>query len=304
MRAQLLSLAAVVSKSVFLIVGITVLIFVLVRAVPGDVVDVMAAEGGLTSDMQMVLREELGLAATWPQQFAVWVERAATGDLGKSLRFQRPVADIVVHALPVTLHLTVWSFLFGLVVGVGAATGAAIWPRSAFPSLVQGLNVWSIAMPTFCFGLICILIFVLWLRWMPLLGNMLLPLVIIGLDVAGQIAKPLYEDLKETSSAAFIRTARAKGLGWGRIVLRHILPNSLSVVLALSGVILAGLVGGTITMEVLFGLPGIGKLALDSIIGRDYPLIQAVILVLALSVVVINLATDLIGRLIDPRLTR
>jgi peptide/nickel transport system permease protein len=287
-----------------LILGISVLVFFLVRVIPGDVVDVLGGDAGLTEEMQASLREELGLTLSWPAQFAGWVGGALTGEFGLSLRFHRPVTDLIAHALPTTLTLSLYSFVLGLGLGIGVAVAAVLWPSSPFPALVNILNVWSIAMPTFCAGLIGVLIFVLWLEWMPLLGNMLIPSLVIGVDIAGQIAKPLHEDLKETLSANFVRTARAKGLTPVRIVARHVLPNSLAVVLALSGIILAGLVGGTITMEVVFGLPGIGKLALDSILGRDYPLIQAVVLFLALSVVVINALTDLTARLIDPRLGR
>ncbi len=291
-------------RSLGLIITITVLIFVMVRTIPGDVVDVLSAEGGLTDEMKQEMRDELGLTASWSDQFFGWTSRALTGDFGVSLRFHKPIDEIVLGALPVTLQLALMSFFFGLTLAVGVATSALIWPRSFCPKLIQALNIWSIALPTFCVGFVGILIFVLWLRWMPLLGNMVLPVIVIGLDVAGQIAKPLYEDLKETQSAAFVRTARAKGLGWHYIAFVHVLPNSMSIVLALSGLILADLIGGAIAMEVLFGLPGIGKLALDSVLGRDYPLIQAVILILAISVILINFATEIAARVIDPRQSR
>ena len=130
---------------------------------------------------------------------------------------------------------------------------------------------------------------------------MLLPALIIGIDIAGHIANPLHEDLQETSTALFVRTAQAKGLHHAAIVVRHILPNSLTVLLALSGLSLAGLVGGTLTMEVLFGLPDVGKLALDGILGRDHPVVQTTVVLIAVAVVLTNLVTELAGRLIDPR---
>lgn len=302
MTTRLATVGATLLRSLLLVLGMAVLIFVLVRIIPGDVVDLVSIEGGLNEEAQQQLRQELGLDRSAPEQLLIWLNNMAHGDLGLSVRFQRPVADLITRALPTTLTLAAFSFLIGLSLAIGVAVAAVIWPRSPFPAFVNAINVWSIAMPTFCAGILGILLFVLWLHSMPLLGNMILPSIIIGIDVAGQIVKPLHEDLKEAATAPYIRTAHAKGLGRGTIVWRHILPNSLSVVIALSGLIVTGLVGGTITMEVLFGLPGIGKLALDSVLGRDYPTIQAVAVLLAGSVVVINAAMGIIARLFDPKL--
>lgn len=301
MRAPV-SLAAALGRAILLVLGITVLIFVLVRVVPGDVVDLLGIEGGLTQAMQDQMREELGLDRGWGAQFLIWVQNLAAGELGLSIRYHRPVEDLIARALPTTLQLAAMAFSFGFVLGVGAAVAAVVWPRSLAPALVHGLNVWSIAVPTFCAGLLAIFIVVLWLGWMPLLGNVWLAALILGIDIAGQLAKPLHEDLKETVGATFVKTARAKGISPFEVVWRHVLPNSLSVLLAISGIVLAGIVGGTITMELLFGLPGLGKLALDSVLGRDYPVIQAVALLLAISVVIVNAAMDVTARLIDPRL--
>jgi peptide/nickel transport system permease protein len=196
------------------------------------------------------------------------------------------------------------SLSFGLAIGISVAAAATIWPRSLFEWLVNCINIWSIAFPTFSVGVAGILIFVIWLGWTSHMGNILLPSLILGIDVAGQIVKPLHEDLKESMESNFIRTARAKGLSPMRIVLYHALPNSMTVALALGGIILAGLVNGSITMEVLFGLPGMSSLALSSIQGRDYTVVQAVILYLALTVVVANFITDIFQRLLDPRLRR
>lgn len=286
-----------------LVVGITLLIFLFVRVVPGDVVDLVGIEGGLTDAMKEEMRQELGLNQSLGRQFVLWVGQLVQGDFGLSIRYHRPVSDLIERALPTTLQLAALSFSIGLVIGVGAAVAAVAWPRSIWPSVVQALNVWSIAVPTFCAGLLLIFVFVLWLGWMPLLGNMVLASIILGVDVAGQLTKPLHEDLKETLNATFVKTARAKGIRPILVIWRHVLPNSLSVLLSLSGLVLAGLVGGTITMELLFGLPGLGKLALDSVLGRDYPAIQAVAVVLAVSVVVVNALVDLLARLIDPRLS-
>lgn len=304
MKARLLAGGLALLHGLVLVVGTAVLVFVLVRLVPGDVVDVFGLQGGITPEMEAELRRQLGLDQGVLAQFVDWIGSLLTGDLGTSLRFQRPIEDMLAVAFPVTLQLGFWAFTIGMSLGIGVAVAALVWPRSVWPAVVDALNVWSIAVPTFCSGLLLILVFVIWLDWMPLYGNMLLPALIIGVDIAGQVAKPLHEDLKETSSALFVRAARAKGLGHAAIVVRHILPNSVTVLLALSGLILAGLVGGTITMEVLFGLPGVGKLALDGMLGRDYPIVQTTVVLIAVAVVLANLVTDLAARFIDPRLGR
>lgn len=291
-----------VLRQLGLVAAIVIAVFLLVRVIPGDVVDVLALQGDLDDAQQEDMRRALGLDAGWPVQLWIWLGAALRGDLGVSLRFGQPVAEMVMVAIPQTLWFALTSLGCGIALGLSLAIAAVIWPRSLAASLVELLNLWSIAVPTFCVGLAAILIFAIWLGWMPVLGAAIAPVVILALDNAGQLVKPLYEDLRESSSSAHVRTALAKGLPRWRIVVFHMLPGALSVAIAMSGIILAGMVGGTLTMEALFGLPGIGRLALDSVRGRDYPLIQAVILVIALGIVAANLLADLAQRLVDPRL--
>ena len=289
-------------RQAMLLAGIAIAVFLLIRIFPGDVVDSMALEGSLDDDAIAALRAELGLDAGTMTQFRIWASRALVGDFGNSLRFDRPASELILAALPTTLGLAALALAAGLALGIVMAAAAALWPGSALPSLVEILNLWSIALPTFCVGLAAILVFSVWLGWLPVIGQWLSPVLILAVDIAGQVAKPLHEDLKEAATASHIRTARAKGLSPARIVLRHLLPNALTTVVALGGLILAGLIGGALTMEVLFGLPGLGTLAYQAISGRDYPVIQAVVLVFAVGVVMVNWATDAIQRSLDPRL--
>jgi len=289
-------------RQAMLLAGIAIAVFLLIRIVPGDVVDSMALEGSLDDEAIAALRAELGLDAGTLTQFRIWASRALVGDFGNSLRFDRPASELILAALPTTLGLAALALAAGLALGIVMAAAAALWPGSAVPSLVEILNLWSIALPTFCVGLAAILVFSVWLGWLPVIGQWLSPVLILAVDIAGQVAKPLHEDLKEAATASHIRTARAKGLSPARIVLRHLLPNALTTVVALGGLILAGLIGGALTMEVLFGLPGLGTLAYQAISGRDYPVIQAVVLVFAAGVVMVNWATDAIQRSLDPRL--
>jgi peptide/nickel transport system permease protein len=285
-------------------VGIMVIVFLLARVIPGDAVDFKAIQGDLTASQQQAMRHELGLDQPILTQFGQWTVRALHGDFGESLRFGRPVSDMLRTALPGTLVFATLSFALALALAIGISVGAVMTGSPILRALVDITNIWSIALPTFCIGVVGILIFSVWLHWLPVLGGMLLPVCIIGIDGAGQIVKPLYEELREAATSAHVRTARAKGLSPWRITLRHLMPTAVPVALALSSLVLASLVAGTLTMEVLFGLPGIGSLTLNAIHGRDYPVIQASILVTAVALVLINGLTDLLHRLADPRLSR
>ena len=153
-------------------------------------------------------------------------------------------------------------------------------------------------MPTFCAGVIFILLFCIELHWLPVIGSFVLPAVIMGLDSGGTIVKPLREELKESAALPYVRTAKAKGLAPLRIAVFHILP-----LLSLSGLVAGSLVAGTLTMEILFGLPGIGSLALNAIQGRDTPVVLAAVSFIAVSLVLINTAVDALHKLFDPRMT-
>ena len=300
---RFLPLLTTVVRGIAQAAGIVILIFLLCRVVPGDVVDVLGLEGGLTAEQAAAMRSELGLDQPIPVQFMDWVLNALRGDFGMSLRFNTPVSDMLMHALPVTAQLASMSFLLGLGLALLLAV-AATSTRSLFLDLtINAVNIWSIAAPTFCVGFIGILIFSIWLGWLPVLGSIGMAIVIIGLDNAGQIVKPLREELKEAVSLPHVRTARAKGLRPSQVAVGHILPAASPIVLALSGIILANLVSGSITMEVLFGLPGLGSLALNAIHGRDFPVIMATITVIAVALVVINTVVDLLSRIIDPRIS-
>jgi peptide/nickel transport system permease protein len=280
---------------------IIVLVFFLTRVVPGDAVDVLNAEGNLTEAQAESLRGELGLDRPVHLQFVDWAGAALHGDFGTSLRFQQPVSHMLMSALPTTLALAGFGFVVGIVISFGVAIAAVMSRRSVFAGVVDLLNIWSISIPTFCAGVLAILVFSVWLGWVPILGNLLFPILILGIDKAGQIAKPLYEELSESSTAAHVRTARAKGLSPFRVAVFHLLPTGVPVALAMSGLVLASLVAGTLTMEVLFGLPGVGSLMLNAIHGRDYPVIQATIVVIAVALVLINATMDLLHRAVDPR---
>ncbi|MCZ0734536.1 ABC transporter permease [Phreatobacter sp. AB_2022a] len=281
---------------------IVMLTFFLCRVMPGDVVDVLGLEGGLTAEQQAEMRHSLGLDQPLPAQFATWISRAAAGDFGRSIRFDRPVGEMLATALPVTAWLAALSFCFGVALALLLATAATAWPARWLDAAIDGVNTWSIAVPTFCAGVLAILVFSIWLGWLPVIGGLLVPVLVIGLDNAGQVVKSLREELREAVALPHVRTARAKGLSPWRIAFAHVLPSAMPVVLALSGLVLGGLVAGSLTMEILFALPGLGSLTLNAIHGRDYPIILAAVTLIAVALVAINTIVDMLHRLIDPRL--
>lgn len=298
---NLFRLLSELGKGLVQCAAIVTLTFIFCRTIPGDAVDVLGIEGGLTAEQALEMRREMGLADPWFVQFFHWLDAALNGDLGTSLRFGRPVAELIANALPVTLKLAGASFALGTALALAIALYSVIRQKSWGQRWVEILNTWSISMPTFCAGVIFILIFSIWLGWLPVLGSFILPVVIMALDNGGQIVKPLSEELKESASLPHIRTARAKGLSPLRIAIYHILPNTTGILLSLSGLVLGSLVAGTLTMEILFGLPGLGSLTLNAIHGRDTPVVLACVAFIAVSLVLINTAVDILRQMADPR---
>lgn len=285
-------------------VGIVVVTWFLCRVMPGDVVDVLGLEGGLSEVQQAEMRVSLGYDRPIVVQFFDWARHALAGDFGRSVRFDRPVADMLASAAPVTIELALGSFVVGVALALGLAIAATSMKSRLLEAAVDGLNIWSIAVPTFCAGVLGIIVFSLWLGWLPVIGSLILPIIIIGLDNAGQIVKLVREDLAEAVMLPHVRTARAKGLSPWRIAVVHVLPVAAPIVLVLSGLVLSGLVAGTLTMEILFGLPGIGSLMLNAVHGRDLPVVLAAVTVVAVALVAINTLVDALHRLIDPRVNR
>lgn len=291
-----------VLRSLAIAFGIIVFTFFVIRMIPGDVVDVRGLEGSLTYSQQSAMRQDLGLNKPWVTQFFEWSGMILSGNLGDSARYARPIVDLLATVLPSTIWLGTTALAIGLVFGIALPTLACLFPRSIFVGIVEFITIWSITIPTFSIGVVSLIIFAVWLQWIPAIGNFLVPALILGADTAGSLAKMLYEDMKDIESAEYVRAARAKGLSRTRIILRHVLPNAMSVTIALAGLMLAGVFTGAITMEVVFGLPGLGTMTLQAIKGRDYPVVQAIIIWLGLAVIFANLVTDIVRKLVDPRL--
>ena len=288
------------------VLGILVVVFVLMRVVPGDPVRMMA---GFDVDEATVraLRHELGLDRPLPLQFAAYVARLARGDLGSSLRSRRPVAEELADRFRNTLVLAVAST--GLAVALGAAIGigAAYFHRSGYDYLTMGAAILGVSVPSYFLGILMILLFAVLLNWLPSGGvggvrHLVLPALTLAASSSSIIARMTRSSMLEVLSAAYVRTSRSKGLRERGVVLRHALPNAMIPVITVVGLEFGFILGGAILVETVFSYPGIGWMMVEAIGTRDFPIVQGGVLLVALSFVLINLVIDLLYAAFDPRI--
>lgn len=288
-------------------------IFVMIRSVPGDPAQVQA--GPDASPEQIVAtRVELGLDHPWPVQYAVWAKNILTGHLGDSFASRAPVVDLIRDAMPTTLLLLVCGMFLGVMLGVATGALSAIkhgtWIDKALGIVISTVY----GMPIFWIGLMMIIVFSLRLGWLPSGGyispledpieslrSLVMPATVLGLALAVVISRFVRASLLDTLSEDYIRTARSKGLTRGQALRRHALRNALVPAITVIGMQFGELLGGAVVIETVFSIPGMGQLMLTAIGQRDYPTLQAALLLLMGLFALINLATDLSYRLIDPR---
>jgi peptide/nickel transport system permease protein len=288
------------------VVGVLVLVVALLHAVPGDPVDVILGEGASHADRD-ALRAELGLDRPALRQLADFAAGALRGDLGRSLVTARPVTELIAERYPATLELAGGAILVALLVGIPLGIAAAAHPGAAADRLGVLLAAGQTALPTFCLGPLLQLVFAVELPVLPVSGrqgaaSLVLPALTLGLGMSAVLARQLRSSLIEALALDCVRTARAKGLAPSRVFLRHALPNAATSTLTVFGLQLGGLLAGAIVTETVFSWPGLGRLLVQAIGTRDYPLVQGCVLVVALTYVAINLLTDLAQAAIDPRL--
>jgi peptide/nickel transport system permease protein len=292
----------------------SIVVFLGIHALPGDPARALAGE---ESDPQTLaaIRRSFGLDQPLPVQYLRYVGNALHGDLGHSSRTGLPVADSIAHALPVTLQLAAFAIVVAGLIGVGAGVLASVRRRSAIEWAANGVALFGLSVPTFWFGLTAVLVFAIAYPVLPASGfvsvfsdpvesfrHLLMPAVVLGSGLAAIIMRQTRSAMIEALSADYVRTARAKGLGAAPVVLRHALRNSLIVVTTIAGLQLGGLISGAAVTEQIFVLPGLGKLILDAVGTRDYPMIQGLALVTAAGYIVVNLLVDVLYSVIDPRI--
>ena len=298
------------------LLGLTVLIFLMLRLIPGTVVEqLIGADAVVTPAMVAELRRFFGLDQPWYVQYGHWMAQLAHGDLGTSWRTGKPVVALILERLPVTLELTFLSTAFALVLGTAAGIVSAVRRDEAVDNVTRVGTLLGLSVPVFWQGTMLILFFSLYLRWMPPvmwvdfwtdprrnLVIMLLPALCLGTASAANIARTTRSCMLDVLGSEYIRTAAAKGLAGHLVVLKHALRNALIPVVTVAGLQIGILLGGTVVVEEVFTLPGIGRLVLWSIYQRDYPLTQSTILFIALLFMTINLAVDLLYGYLDPRI--
>ncbi|MET8202707.1 ABC transporter permease [Micromonospora taraxaci] len=292
----------------------TVVVFVGVRALPGDPALALAGEDRSPEALEAI-RRHYGLDQPLPIQFAQYVERMAQGDFGVSIRTGTPVSSMLTTALPVTVELSVLAILIASALGVGAGVLAAVRRGRPAEWLANGLALIGLSVPHFWLGLLAILYLSVATGLFPASGfvpiledpvdnlhHIVLPAVILGTGLAAIIMRQTRSAMLDSLSSDYVRTAKAKGLRPRAVITRHALRNSLIVVVTVVGLQLGGLISGAVVTEQIFGLPGFGKMTIDAVFQRDYPVIQAVVLLTATAYIVINFLVDLLYSVIDPRI--
>ncbi len=294
--------------------GISVLVFLLIHLVPGDPARVML---GLQANEQKVaeIHKELGLDRPLPVQYADWLGHLLRGDMGESYLTGESVAGAVFGRMPATLTLTVAAFLTSLLIAIPIGIISATRPYTRTDYGAMLFTQLGVAIPEFWLGIMLILVFSLYLGWVPPSGytsiwddpagwfkHLILPAVTVGVINAAVLTRFLRSSMMEVMHQDFIRTARAKGVVERQVIALHALKNALIPTVTVIGLQFAFMLGGVVVVEVIFAWPGVGRLALDAIYRRDYPMVQGSVLAVALTFVVINLIVDVLYAYLDPRI--
>ncbi len=292
--------------SFFIVIfGVLLLTFLLIHLVPGDPVEVMLGESASTADRAQ-LREDLGLNQPLIQQFGSYIAKLAHGNLGRSIHTKTPIIELIKTRYPATLKLAVLSLLIGLVIGIPLGIYAALKANHWQDFVVTIVSVRFSAMPAFWLGPMLMLVFAVWLGWLPVSGmesraSIILPAITLGFGLSAILTRMTRTSLLEVLNDDFIRTARAKGLSEKTVIARHALRAALLPIITIVGLQMGSLLAGTVITETIFSWDGIGRLLVESIEKRDYPVTQACVLVVALSYVLVNLVTDVLYKFADPR---
>ena len=304
-----------------LLLGVSLVVFVLVRVLPGDVATLMVAGGQDASaasrneETVQAIRQQLNLDQPLYVQYALWLGQLLRGDLGSSYWTKRPIVEEIGRALPVTIELAVLATAISIAVGLPLGVVAAVRQDSALDYTGRLFSIGALSLPDFWIGTLLVLLPLLWFGWIPTirytplwvdpaanLQQMIFPALALGIHNSGPILRITRSSMLEVLRQDYVRTAWAKGLREGKIVWQHVLKNAAIPVLSLIGTRLGRLLGGTVVLEQIFVLPGLGLLVLGAITERDYPLLQGAIVLFAAIFLVINLIVDVLYAWVDPRI--
>ena len=292
----------------------SVAIFSMTALLPGDPTVTILGESS-TMEQRQALRETMRLDDPLPARYVAWLGSALQGDLGRSIRTQEPVTEMLVNRVPVTLELTLLSLALAMAIGVPMGIVAARWRGTNIDLAMGVLAMSSMAMPFFWLGTMLIMLFAVNLRWLPPSGFhpffsdpvtnlqlMVLPVLTVGTSMAAIIMRQTRSSMLEVISQDYIRTARAKGLPESQVILSHALRNAMNPVVTVAGLQFGALMGGAVVTETIFSLPGLGRMIVNGIFDRDFPAVQGAMLAIVLGVTLVNLVTDLIYVALDKRL--
>jgi dipeptide transport system permease protein len=316
-------------------IGVTLLTFAMIRLVPGDPIELLAGERGISTERHAKLMAEYGFDKPLLVQYAIYVAEVLQGDLGRSISTRQPVLEEFAALFPATVELSFCAMLFAVLLGLPAGIVAALKRGRAPDHLVMGASLTGYSMPIFWWGLLLILFFSVYLRWTPVSGrigiqyffdsvtgfmlidsllsgqagafksalrHLILPSIVLGTIPLAVIARMTRSSMLEVLSEDYIRTARAKGLPPWRIITLHALRNALIPVITVIGLQVGALLAGAILTETIFSWPGVGKWLVESIRRRDYPILQGGVLLVAIVIILVNLTVDLLYGLINPRI--
>ena len=285
---------------------ISFICFMMIRLVPGDPVANML---GVNASKEAIAaqRAELGLDKPLLTQYGDFLVKALQGDLGKSITTRRPVIDEISQRYPATLKLALGATVFAAVVGITFGVLSAVKQNKLTDNVIMVFSLLSVSTPSFFLALVMMLLFSIHLGWLPSMGlrtplHYVLPIITLGMQSVGLIARTTRSSMLEVLRQDYIRTSRSRGISQAVIVMRHAFKNALIPVVTVVGLRFGGLLAGSMLVEAVFSVPGIGRFMVDGVLKRDYPVVQGTVLVLATTFVLVNLAVDLIYALIDPRI--
>lgn len=293
---------------------VSVGVFSLIHLTPGDPVTIMLGEERRPEIIEQT-RHELGLDQPVPVQYATWLGRVLQGDLGTSIRTKQPVSQLIAQRIPATAQLAVVSIVLALLIAIPAGVISAVKRGTVLDMATTTISLLGVAVPSFFLGILLIFLFSLTLRWLPPTGYvnlfvdpvtsmklMVMPALTLGAGAAAVITRIARSSLLEVLDQEYVRTARAKGLREAIVVRRHALRNALIPVVTVTGLSAGHLLGGAVIVEQVFALPGLGRLAVDNIFNRDFPVVQGVVLLLAVVFLAVNFIVDLLYAALDPRI--
>ncbi len=301
-------------QAVPVVLLITGIVFLVVYLIPGDAATVILGQNASEENV-IAIRKKLGLDRPVHIRYLLWLGNVVTGDLGRSIISRKPVGEMIANAFPVTAYLSVCALLVAVLIAVPAGTIAALRRNSWLDLLCTTWALFGISVPSFWLGIMLIYLFSVRLRWLPVQGYIspfddpsaslraiVLPACTLGIFLSGPLMRYLRSSILQVMSQEYVLVARAKGLAERRVIAGHILRNSFIPFVTVLGVQLGYLLGGAVIIEQIFVIPGIGRLAVQAIGNRDYPLIQGIVLVVALGFVAINIVVDVLYSVLDPRI--